>query len=98
MTSNAKSTDLKLSKILHYGAQITLSLADETAGKGFIFGDGFITKTITYKKESAFEMEDFTGSIFKIVQPFVYTAQKLLEQEIYYQLEEGIYKISPERR
>jgi hypothetical protein len=90
MSTNGKSTEIKLSKILHYGAQISLSLADDSAEKGYIFGDGFITKTITYKKQSAFETEDFTGSIFKIVQPFVYTAQKFLEQEIISQLDEGI--------
>jgi len=89
MTWNGKTSEIKLTKILHYGAQITLSLVDESNGRGFICGDGFITKTISYKKEAAFESEDFAGAIFKVLQPFSSTAHKFLEDAIYNQANEG---------
>ena len=89
MASNTKTSEIKLTKILHYGAQITFSLVDESNGRGFICGDGFITKTISYKKEAAFETEDFAGAIFKVFQPFSHTAQKFLEEELLNQGNEG---------
>ena len=72
--NNTKSADANLTKMLHYGAQISISLAEDDLNRGYIYGDGFITKTISYKKEAAFELEDFTGAIFKIMQPFSYIA------------------------
>ena len=86
---NPKLGEPNLRKTLHYGAQVSLSLADDTISKGYIYGDGFITKSIAYKKEAAFVTEDFTGSIFKILQPFSSTAQKQLEEEMLIQLDGG---------
>lgn len=93
MTWNNKSSELKLTKILHYGAQVSISLSEGT-DKGFIFGDGFVTKTISYKKESSFETEDFTGAVFKIMQAFNCSAQKNLQTVIINQYSQGKQPLS----
>ena len=86
---NSKLSEQDLSNVLHYGVQVSISLADENLAKGYIFGDGFITKTISYKKDSAFAVEDFTGAIFKVMQPYKNSAHKQLEEGMLIQLEEG---------
>lgn len=74
--------DSKLRKVLHYGALICISLAEDYNYPGYIFGDGFITKTITYKKDKAFETRDSAATIFKVMPPMSYTAQKRVEEAL----------------
>lgn len=82
MLTGAEANDSKLQKTLHYGAHILISLAEDYENPGYIYGDGFITRTITYKKEEAFGTDDSTGAIFKVVPASSYAAQKKLEEKI----------------
>jgi hypothetical protein len=79
-----ETQDSKLRKVLHYGALICISLAEDSNHPGYIFGDGFITKTITYKSEKSFETMDSAATIFKVMPPMAYSAQKKVQEALLY--------------
>ena len=82
MTSTVESNASDWQKLLHYGAQISISLAEDYSHHGFVIGDGFITKNITYKEAKAFDTEDFAGTIFRVLPSFLSTAQNALESKL----------------
>ena len=62
---------IDLSKVLHYGAIISINLAEEDF---HMFSDGFIQKTVNLQKN--LENNDFFGTLFRIVPNYQYEVQK----------------------
>jgi hypothetical protein len=75
---------LDQTKIVHFGAIVYISTKESSDQDHFLFGDGFITKSLHLLQNYEKTTEDLSGCLFKIVPPYSF----LLQKEVYKEIDE----------
>lgn len=80
--------EIDLEEVLHFGAIISITPSGDEFFDRSLYTDGFAVKTINLKSFSE-GIEDFSGSLFRILPPYSYDVQNKIKSRIHAENHEG---------